>query len=96
MIMIIWLTVTAVIWAVVTYRLCLALRADRGYRDVEAEREDLEDAACAWVLMWVLSGWLPCGAWVIISRFKYSAVVTYVLPARRVPRVHEKRETLWD
>ena len=63
----IWLAVTAVIWAVVTYRLCLALRADRGYRDVDAEREDIEDAACAWVLMWVLSGWLPCGAWVIIS-----------------------------
>ena len=60
----IWLTVTAAIWAVVTYRLCLSLRADRGYRDVEAERED---AACAWVLMWVLSGWLPCGAWIIIS-----------------------------
>lgn len=67
MIMVIWLTVTAIIWAVVTYRLCLSLRADRGYRDVEAEREDLEDAARAWVLMWVLSGWLPCGAWVIIS-----------------------------
>ena len=42
MIMVIWLTVTAIIWAVVTYRLCLALRADRGYRDVDAEREDIE------------------------------------------------------
>lgn len=67
MIMAIWLTVTAIIWAVVTYRLCRSLRADRGYRDVEAEREDTEDAACAWVLMWALSGWLPCGALVIIS-----------------------------
>ena len=67
MIMAVWLTVTAIIWAVVTHRLCLSLRADREYRDVEAEREDLEDAACAWVLMWALSGWLPCGAWVIIS-----------------------------
>ena len=38
MIMGIWLSVTAIIWAVVTYRLCLALRADRGHRDVEAER----------------------------------------------------------
>ena len=63
----IWLAVTAVIWVVVTYRLCLALRNDRGYRDADAEREDIEDAACAWVLMWVVSGWLPCGAWVIIS-----------------------------
>ena len=63
----IWLAVTAAIWAVVTYCLCLALPADWGYRDVDAEREDIEDAACAWALMWVLSGWLPCGAWVIIS-----------------------------
>lgn len=67
MIMVIWLTVTAIIWAVVTYRLCLALRADRGYRDVEAEREDLEDAACAWVLMWVLTGWGPVVGSVIFS-----------------------------
>ncbi len=76
MIMVIWLTFTAIIWAVVFYRLCLALRADRGYRDVEAEREDTGDASCdwvlmwvlsGWVLMWVLSGWLPCGAWIIIS-----------------------------
>ena len=67
MIMDIWLTLTAIIWVVVTYRLCLSLRADRGYRDVEAEREDLGDAACAWVLRWFLSGWLLCGAWIIIS-----------------------------
>ena len=67
MVMGIWLTVTAAIWAVVTYRLCLALRADRGYRDVDAEREDIEDAACAWALMWVLCGRLPWGAWIIIS-----------------------------
>lgn len=63
----IWLAATAAIWAVVTYRLCLALRADRGYRDVDAERGDIEEAAFAWVLMWVVSGWLPCGAWLITS-----------------------------
>lgn len=67
MIMVIWLTITAAIWAVVSYRLYQAGKRSRGYRDVDAEREDMEDAACAWVLMWVISGWLPCGAWVIIS-----------------------------
>ncbi|MGL4480871.1 MAG: hypothetical protein ACRCVK_21940 [Aeromonas veronii] len=67
MIMIIWLAVTAIFWAVVSYRLYQAGKRSRGYRDVVAEREDLEDAACAWFLMWVLSGWLPCGAWIIIS-----------------------------
>ena len=67
MILVIWLAVTAIFWAVVSYRLYRSMQKDRGYRDVEHEREDLEDAACAWFLMWVLSGWLPCGAWVIIS-----------------------------
>lgn len=67
MIMTIWLTVTAIIWAVQMYRFHKKTRVNRGYRDVAAEREDIEDAACAWFLMWVLSGWLPCGAWVIIS-----------------------------
>lgn len=65
--MMLWLGVTAVFWAVVMYRHCASERGCRGYRDVEAERQDIEDAACAWVLMWALSGWLPCGAWVIIS-----------------------------
>lgn len=67
MILIIWLSVTAIFWAVVSYRLYQAGKRSRGYRDAAAEREDIEDAACAWVLMWVLSGWLPCGAWLIIS-----------------------------
>lgn len=67
MTMVIWLALTAIFWVVVAYRLCLALRKDRGYRDADAEREDIEDAVCAWVLMWALSGWLPCGVGVIIS-----------------------------
>ena len=67
MILVIWLAVTAIFWAVVSYRLYRSMQKDRGYRDVGHECEDMEDAACAGVLMWVLSGWLPCGAWVIIS-----------------------------
>lgn len=65
--MMIWLAVTALFWAVVMYNHYVDEKDSRGYRDVEAERQDIEDASCAWVLMWALSGWLPCGAWVIIS-----------------------------
>lgn len=67
MILVIWLAVTAIFWAVHMYHFHKKTRVNRGYRDVVAEREDIEDAACAWFLMWVLSGWPPCGAWVIIS-----------------------------
>lgn len=65
--MIIWLAVTAIFWAVVTYRLYRSMQKDRGYRDAEAERDDVEDAVCTFVLMWALSGWAPYAAWIIIS-----------------------------
>jgi len=67
MILGIWLAVTAIFWAVVSYRLYRSMQKDRGYRDLYAEREDIEDASCAFMLMWILSGWLPCAAWIIIS-----------------------------
>lgn len=67
MILGIWLAVTAIFWAVVSYRLYRSMQKGRGYRDVACEREDIEDASCAFMLMWLLSGWLPCAAWIIIS-----------------------------
>lgn len=67
MILCIWLAVTAILWAVVSYRLYRSMQKKRGYRDVPEEKRDVEEAVGAWVLMWVLSGWLPCAAWIIIS-----------------------------
>lgn len=63
----IWLASTAVFWVWVMVNHCADERDCRGYRDVEAERHDIEDAACAWALMWVLTGWGPFIAWAIIG-----------------------------